>query len=228
MKIKLFSHSVCLKPNENLIGLEQAELLEQTGLIDAAEINMMLHYKLDDFVWLSDRWSDRTNINYHIFGDGYRDWHEGSTIHHIQNLVHSTDEEFYVCYIHHKGVSSGQSGWRKYMEYWNLEKWQECVAKLDEGYDTCGASFLNNPPHPFYAGNFFWARASYLRRCKRLKRPSENGFKPQFSGQPHHRYDYECWHGSGNPKAYDLHPGPDNRWYWPPQLYRNDTMYRTE
>ena len=30
MKIKLFSHAVCLNPNENLIGLEQSELLENT------------------------------------------------------------------------------------------------------------------------------------------------------------------------------------------------------
>ena len=221
MIIKLFSHAVCLKSNENLIGLEQAELLENTGLLDAAEINMMLHYDEQEFRWLKKRWSWNNNVKYHEFGEEYRQWHEGSTIYHIQELVHSTDEEFYVCYIHHKGVSSGTVGWRKYMEYWNIEKWKECVSKLDEGYDTCGASFLNNPPHPFYAGNFFWAKASYLRRCKRLKSPVENDFQPQFSGQPHHRYDYECWHGSGNPNAYDLHPGPDNRWYWPAYLYRN-------
>ena len=221
MKIKLFSHAVCLNPNENLIGLEQSELLENTGLLDAAEINMMLHYDEQEFRWLKKRWSWNNNINYHQFGEEYIEWQEGTTILHIQELVHSTDEEFYVLYIHHKGVSSGQSGWRKYMEYWNIEKWKECVSKLDEGYDLCGAAFLNNPPHPFYAGNFFWARASYLRKCKRLKSPVDNNFQPQFSGQPHHRYDYECWHGSGNPNAYDMHPGPENRWYWPPYLYRN-------
>ena len=221
MKIKLFSHAVCLNPNENLIGLEQSELLENTGLLDAAEINMMLHYDEQEFRWLKKRWSWNNNINYHQFGEEYRECQEGTTIRHRQELVHSTNEEFYVCYIHHKGVSSGQSGWRKYMEYWNIEKWKECVSKLDEGYDTCGASFLDNPPHPFYAGNFFWARASYLRKCKRLKSPVDNNFQPQFSGQPHHRYDYECWHGSGNPNAYDMHSGPENRWYWPPYLYRN-------
>jgi hypothetical protein len=182
---------------------------------------MMLHYDEQEFRWLKKRWSWNNNINYHQFGEEYREWQEGTTILHIQELVHSTDEEFYVCYIHHKGVKSQTITWRKYMEYWNIEKWRECVAKLDEGYDTCGASFLDNPPHPFYAGNFFWARASYLRKCKRLKSPVDNNFQPQFSGQPHHRYDYECWHGSGNPKAYDLHPGPENRWYWPAYMYRN-------
>ena len=223
MKIKLFSHAVCLNGDIS-ITKEQTSLLMESHLFfeSNCELNMMLHYNKEDFKWLTDTWPEVPGyVNYKVFDDSYRDWHEGTTIHHIQELVHSTNEEFYVCYIHHKGISSGQSGWRKYMQYWNIEKWKECVAKLDEGYDLCGASFLDNPPHPFYAGNFFWAKASYLRRCKRLKPPPENGFKPQFSGQPHHRYDYECWHGSGNPKAYDMHPGPENRWYWPPELYRN-------
>ena len=69
MKIKLFSHAVCLNPNENLIGLEQSELLENTGLLDAAEINMMLHYDEQEFRWLKKRWSWNNNINYHQFGE---------------------------------------------------------------------------------------------------------------------------------------------------------------
>jgi hypothetical protein len=223
MKIKLFSHAVCLNGDVS-ITKEQTNLLMESGLFFGAhsEINMMLHYNKEDFDWLIKTWPEVPgSVNYKVFDESYKEWHEGTTIYHIQELVHSTEEEFYVCYIHHKGVSSGQHSWRHYMQYWNIEKWKECVAKLDEGYDLCGASFLNNPPHPFYAGNFFWARASYLRKCKRIKSPAENNFQPQFSGQPHHRFDYECWHGSGNPKAYDMHPGPDNRWYWPPQLYRN-------
>jgi len=223
MKIKLFSHAVCLNGDIS-ITKEQTNLLMESGLFFGAhsEINMMLHYNKEDFNWLTKTWPEVPgSVNYKIFDESYREWHEGTTIYHIQELVHSTEEEFYVCYIHHKGVSSGLHNWRHYMQYWNIEKWKECVSKLDEGYDLCGASFLNNPPHPFYAGNFFWAKASYLRKCKRLKSPAENNFQPQFSGQPHHRYDYECWHGSGNPKAYDMHTGPDNRWYWPPELYRN-------
>ena len=223
MKIKLFSHAVCLDGDIS-ITKEQTRLLLESHLFfeNNVELNFMLHYKKEDFHWLYNTFPEiPKSVNYKVFDESYKDWHEGTTIYHIQEMVHSTNDEFYICYMHHKGISSGQHAWRQYMQYWNIEKWRDCVAKLDEGYDLCGASFLNNPPHPFYAGNFFWARASYLRRCKRLKSPAENDFKPQFSGQPHHRYDYECWHGSGNPKAYDLHPGPENRWYWPPNMYQN-------
>jgi len=225
MKIKVFSHAMDMMRGKE-ITLEQSKLLENTGLLDAAdEVHMMLHFNEENFRWLEQRWENRTNVIYHDFDESYKEWYEATTSQYIQNMVHSTDEEFYVCHMTHKGVShpdGGHQNWRKYMQYWNIEKWRECVAKLDEGYDTCGAAFLNNPPHPFYAGNFYWAKTSYLRRCKKLVPPPENNFQPQFSGQPHHRYDLECWHGSGNPKAYDMHPGEVNRWYYPPQAYRND------
>ncbi len=41
--------------------------------------------------------------------------------------------------------------------------------------------------------------------------------------QPHHRFDLECWHGSGAPNAYDMHPGETNRWYLPPDCGVADT-----
>jgi hypothetical protein len=227
MKIKVFSHALDINGNIG-ITLEQTKLLEETGLIDAAEINMMLHYNESLFRWLQVRWKDKGNINYKTFGPEFQQWYEGTTILHIQDLVQSTDEEFYVCYMHHKGISSNHHEWRRYMQYWNIEKWKECIQHLDEGYDTCGASFLtaDSPsltcgPYPIYAGNFWWAKASYLRKCRILKTPEENNFQPQFIGQPHHRFDYECWHGSGNPKAYDMHPGPERRWYWPANMYQN-------
>lgn len=234
MKIKIFSHAMDLN-NDTSITLEQTKLLEDTGLLDSAdEMHMMLHFKEESFSWLKDRWKQRTNVEYHLFDESYKEWYESTSIHYLQEYCHSTDEEFYVLFITHKGIShppGGHHNWRKYMQYWNIEKWKECVEKLDEGYETCGAAFLNNPPYPFYAGNFFWAKASYLRRCRRLLTPPENGYKPQFAGQPHHRYDLECWHGSGNPKWYDMNPGPSDRWYLPPEAYREDMkevfVYRT-
>jgi hypothetical protein len=235
MIIEIFSHIVDIGCGKE-ITKEQTELLENTGLLDAADaVNLFTHYEFENYIWLEDRWKDKKNVNFFHYDKKYQPWYEATTVNFLQEYCHQTDEEFYVCFMTHKGASHGpgaHQNWRKYMQYWNIEKWKECVAKLDEGYDTCGASFLNNPPYPFYAGNFFWAKASYLRKCKRLKTPEENNFRPQFQGQPHHRFDLECWHGSGNPKWYDMHPGEDNRWYLPPENYRTDVEqifeYRTD
>jgi len=150
MKIKVFSHAIDLN-NDTSITLEQTELLESSGLLDAAEeVNMMLHFQEESFSWLKDRWKDRTNVNYFTFDESYKEWFEATTMQHIQNLVHSTDDEFYVLYISHKGVShppGPHQNWRRFMQYWNIEKWRECVEKLDQGYDTCDAAFLFKEPY---------------------------------------------------------------------------------
>jgi hypothetical protein len=229
MKIKVFSHMVDIGCG-NHITREQAALFENTGLLDAADsVNIFAHYEPENYKWLSDRWSDRTNVNFKYYGMYYQQWFELTTVINLQEYVHSTTEEFYVLYTMHKSAShgpGGQQNCRHYLQYWNIENWRECVAKLDEGYETCGAGYLteddNVPPYNFYAGNFYWAKASYLRRCRRLKTPPENNFEPQFVGQQHHRYDAECWNGSGKPKWYDIHPGPRDRWYLPPEFYRKD------
>jgi hypothetical protein len=189
---------------------------------------------MDNFAWLRERWSNRKNVYSYHFDITHKEWYEHTTIHQIQEDVHSTSEEYYILYIHPKGIShppGAHQNWRKYMEYWNIEKWKECVAALDEGYEMAGASYLHGGLTEFYAGNTYWAKASYLRRCKRMLTPDVVDFKPQFATEPHHRFDVEVWHGSGKPKFYDLHPGPDRRWYWPPEAYREDLkdiwVYRT-
>lgn len=205
---------------------EQVELLETTGLVDSAkEVNIIMQFNENSFKWLRDKWKDRNNIVYHNYGDAYKEWYEATTMQTIQKDVHSTENDFYVLCMTAKGMShtsESHHNWRKYMQYFTVEKWKECVEKLNEGYELVGSPWLDNPPYPFMAGTFFWAKASYLRRCKKLLSPEEANFKPQFEGQPHHRFDLECWPGSGNPKAYDMNPGEVNRWYAPPSLYRED------
>ena len=227
MKIILFSHVIDIGCGMDITH-EQTELLESSGLLDACtEARFNLHFSKNNYRWLCDRWKHRRNVYLQTYNESYKEWYEATTELSIQDYVEKNQGEYYICHITHKGASHGPGGhqnWRKYMQYWNIECWKDCVEKLDEGYDTCGASFLDNPPYPFYAGNFYWAKASYLRRCKKMESPQDVDFKPQFDGQPHHRFDWECWHGSGNPKAYDLHPGPENRWYWPSHLYRDDII----
>jgi len=232
--IKIFNHVTDLQ-NDTSIALEQVKLFESTGLLDAAdEVNMMLHYHESSFDWLKERWKNRTNVKYHFFNMDYQPYYEYTTALYTQEQCHASEEEFYLLYLHSKGNftrTQGNVNWRNYMQYWDIERWEDCVAKLDEGYELVGGGFLNNPPFPYFAGNFFWARSSYIKRCQKLIDPKENDFAPQMDKQPHLRYDIECWHGSGNPKWFDLHPGEHERWYLPPETYRKDKedfwIYRT-
>jgi hypothetical protein len=155
------------------------------------------------------------------------------TIYYIQELCHSTKEEFYVLYTHSKGATRPDSeidkNWRHYLQYWTQEKWRECVQHLDEGYDICGPSLIlpnthhyHNNIEPFYAGNTWWARSSYLRTCIRLLSPPERNYKCFFPTSKHHRFDMESWSGSGMPtKAYNMTKGARyNCWVEPPETYR--------
>lgn len=95
------------------------------------------------------------------------------------------EEDCLIYYFHTKGVSyhgtqqtdrhwlyfkKKVEAWREVMEYYNIDKWQVAANVLSDGYDTYGC--LRYPPRPatytMYAGNFWWARASYLRSLQPL------------------------------------------------------------
>jgi len=87
---------------------------------------------------------------------------------------HALKENFLVLYIHTKGVSwkdhkkaynkEAMTAWRKYLEYFCIDKWRECSAFLDE-YDASGCELVEKmnvlPEH--FRGNFWWSKSSFLR-----------------------------------------------------------------
>lgn len=224
MKIKVYIHATDITGNID-ITLEQIELLKTSGLLDSSEVILCSHYNKDNYKDLIQQLSCYSNNNkFKHFDISYKEWYEYTTCLELQKDCNESREEFYALYIHNKGAFTrtvGNYNWRKYMEYFCIEKWKECIEKLDEGYDTCGAAFLTDEPiHPYYAGNFFWAKSSYINRCKRLLPPPENDFKDQFGHGYSLRFDLEIWHGSGNPKWYDMNPGERGRWYLSHETYR--------
>lgn len=74
----------------------------------------------------------------------------------------------YVLYFHTKGISKcsrATEDWRRYMEYFCIEMWKDCIQKLDEGYDCCGVMWNTNTSvgaYPHFSGNFWWANTNYI------------------------------------------------------------------
>ena len=59
------------------------------------------------------------------------------------------------------------------MQHFNVHKYKSCVAALTKGASTCGTELVNlennettsyMPAGRFYAGNFWWARCSYINK----------------------------------------------------------------
>lgn len=83
-------------------------------------------------------------------------------------------------YVHTKGASQGDNpsvaAWRRYLMHYNVERWRDCAAALDEGYDVAGVDYF--APHssaealrrvwdvevraPAFVGNFWWAARRYV------------------------------------------------------------------
>jgi hypothetical protein len=104
----------------------------------------------------------------------------------------------HVLYTHTKGASNqweSQFYWRSVMLDRLLRAWPARVADL-VNYDTSGVWWFTPetmPEHvvsPYYAGNFWWARASYLATLPELPRLTEDA-----------RYEAEAWVGRGEPRA---------------------------
>ena len=51
--------------------------------------------------------------------------------------------------------------WRKYMEYFVIERYRDCIKMLDT-HDICGVHWREKPA-PHYSGNFFWATDRYVK-----------------------------------------------------------------
>jgi hypothetical protein len=96
-------------------------------------------------------------------------------------------EDWYVFYHHAKGVTAptdeGKKNHRRVMTEATVVRWRQCVKDLDRGFDAVGINFVdpvyrqipsNIGCHRFFAGNFWWAKASHLIKLPKLPSNANN------------------------------------------------------
>lgn len=117
----------------------------------------------------------------------------------IKNHAAKNPED-YILFFHTKGIThqnQAVTDWRRYMEYFVLDKWRDCIQKLDEGYDCCGVLWNKHTPigeFPHFSGAFYWATAKYINTLNHDYIDSE------------WRYHMEFWIGSNlNAKVFEFH-----------------------
>ena len=148
--IRVFMHLTDLPGAFDLLG-EQMTRMSESGLLDAADKVILCsngnpnsftpaHHALHEFqhvLWYHT--SNRTDL-----------W-EFPTLDLVKRNCDATlgDEEFNVCYLHLKGLSRlGDQrvvDWRNFMEHYTINKWEDNVAKLNEGYDVVGTNIIFHP-----------------------------------------------------------------------------------
>jgi hypothetical protein len=238
MKIKVFVHLNDLPGAFDLMS-EQLTLASESGLLDTAEeVILCTNGNANNFTAAKEVMAEFENVKFVHVSDNTGLW-EFPTLDYMKHVVDTSEEEFYICYFHLKGLSRRGDAcvqdWRQYMEYWCIDRWEDNVAKLDEGMDTVGANYIEGP-WAHYSGNFWWARASYVRKLEPLVHPDNiawgtpSKYIDAVLDNGNFRYEHEAWIGSKNPVWAELHSSPGKLmpgWHfehpYPRELYAIET-----
>ena len=229
--ILVFSHNY-INHNWFEIVEEQLSKLVYSGLYDnATEIYYGAYahdqFQLFKFIDLVKFWDTKNKIRIvnHPFNDG-----EKQTLILLQETVKNYPDAN-VLYYHTKGITSLQTheqhlgsldyknieSWRHVMEYFNIEQWEDSIANLrsNEIIDTAGCLYVNESGYPyqfFYAGNFWWAKSSYLNKLPDMK-------------ERDNRMGCELWIGSIEHDWINFYSGKGGviyHEYFDPRDYRKD------
>ena len=187
--ILVFAHNY-IDHNWHEIVEEQLSKLVRSGLYDeATEIYYGAYandnFQLYKFINVVKFWDlkNKIRIVIHPFNDG-----EKQTLILLQETVKNYPDAN-ILYYHTKGITSIQTheqhlgsldyknieSWRHVMEYFNIEQWKDSIANLrsDEIIDTTGCLYVGESGYPyqfFYAGNFWWAKSSYINKLPDMKK----------------------------------------------------------
>jgi hypothetical protein len=186
----------------NLVA-SQMSALTKSGLADAASaIYICVNGSESDAMAVASMVPNKAQVIHH--GSASRT--EIPTLNILRDWV-QTHKDWYVLYHHTKGVSTPNQadGWRRRMEGYCVYSWTRCVQSLTEGAEVCGCHWLTPEQHgknvigsPFYGGNFWWSRGTYLATLPPLPEPTWAN-----------RYEAEVWIGRGpkRPRVVDFCPG---------------------
>lgn len=190
----------------SLLFDEQFGLLKSSGLFNVADhihigINGMMLPQIEKV-------HAEINPNQHM--------EESDTLKSL--LAYANENDAKILYMHTKGVSRPSpeaTDWRHMMEYFCIEKWEECVDLLDE-HDAVGCNFMDECDYGFYphfSGNFWWATSRHIRRLDSSYLDADL------------RVMREFWIGSKGNSFYEIHNSKlDNHNYqrYLPERYRDE------
>ena len=193
MKIAIFYH-IAQMGMSAFIYQQQLHRLYTSGLIGAADY---IHFGVNGD-------NELFNVPDKVVVVQNKNWKEETeTLISLRDFC-NRNPDYKVLYFHTKGVSKGTltvNAWRLMMEYFVIDKWRECVEKLNE-YDCVGSNLspvgetlwsngtITKPVEGSYnfTGTFWWANAKHIQTLNDDLLYSD------------YRIDRELWIGS-NPNS---------------------------
>jgi hypothetical protein len=213
MKIRIIYHVVA-KLSWQEVTNKCIEKMKLAGLWDSAnEIHMMCHYDpalFDNFIKTLET---DNRIKWHLFSNSIHMRGESYTNHKLKQICDQDQEEWLVLRLHNKSSNYENHPdrelaymWRDLIEYWNINRWQLLVSKLEEGYDVASNQWLELP-WPHFSGNVWWAKSSYIKQLPLLKLPTHKDSPTEIDVKGwSNRHEAEAWVGLKKPKAWSAWP----------------------
>jgi len=161
-KSYIYIHICCINNWVEIVSL-LFEKIKESGLYN--HITKIRCVILGNYLSNEDLFKDnKIEIIYHNIDIRL---HEKITINIIYDTVSESNDDFNILYIHSKGVKhNGQNqcvkDWVDYLIYFNIENYRSCLEKLKD-YDVVGVN-LNKEPCIHYSGNFWWSKASHVKK----------------------------------------------------------------
>lgn len=198
----------------NVVG-GQMHRLEKSGLVDAAsQIIIGLNGGMESLDVARLVTPKKAAIVLH----GLESRCENPTVVLMEQWLKENKIEAHIFYFHAKGSSHDpdseygkfDGGWRECMMQHCVDNWRQCVADLKQ-FEACGCHWMENQASDrsqhYFAGTFFWARASFLRTLPSIM--LRDRIKMSGLGHLDSRYEAEVWIGNGprRPTIRDYHTG---------------------
>ena len=173
--ILIYYHTY-LVGNYKLLIHEQLLKLFSSGLYDECERIYIGISSNDDANtrWVLDLILPFGKIHPLVFTENHA---EKSTLRYLKDKAEIGDCYFYYYMTKNVATNTGIKSnitqeqiiknelWRVSMEYNTIDRWKECVAYLDEGYDAVGCNYVPNSHvgnHPHFSGNFWWSKSEHI------------------------------------------------------------------
>jgi hypothetical protein len=178
MKIYGFYFIALLNNWRPIVDAQIDTLLNSNLITRTNKIYVRIFYNEEtDLKYVTQKFSKIKNI---IITTTKKNEFEFGTLKIIRQL--SCNENFYCYYLHSKGVSINEKNksfyknstdlshllkcvesWRKYMEFFIIDKFESCIENLQNGYDACGVN-LRELPSKHFSGNFWWSKSEYIQK----------------------------------------------------------------
>ena len=169
---------------------EHMAALRSSGLLDECEMSVGLTGQPMAAAFL------RASTEHTVVAEDPKGW-EQCTIAAMQSALPDMADSDIVFYAHAKGSafpSEFNDSWRKTMQHFNVDHWRTMVDALTDHDIACiWWISANYHPHPHPQGNYWWARAGYLKTL------------PPVSMED--RWKAELFVGQGAPRVFDAYPG---------------------